>query len=259
MIANTLVVLATAALAAASPSRRSEKSSSCGVEAILPKNGDFPELPAPKGLRLKKIALGYGIQNYTCSGKDAEPTATGAVAALFDMTPFYPDPSDPHSLSLEEYHQLTAVVIDSAPLNFPLNAIDPVKGRNPQADPGADPKNPFKDVKSLPIPGFEGLELAHAGEHFFTDKGVPAFKLDEGLAIECAKLDASDAPVGSARGAHGEAAVAWLRLGPKEGSKVTKGLEMVYRVKTASGSPHSCKDGGENDTTFYAAEYWFFG
>ncbi|RAL66058.1 hypothetical protein DID88_005718 [Monilinia fructigena] len=43
------------------------------------------ELPAPTGT-LAYVALGRGIQNYTCSAVGAAPAAIGAVANLYDAT-----------------------------------------------------------------------------------------------------------------------------------------------------------------------------
>lgn len=264
MIAKSLLVLATAALAAATPidsGRRLHRRCS-GPKPVLPVNGDFPELPPPPpDARLKRIALGYGIQNYTCAGTDADPVATGALAGLFDMTPFYPNPEDPKSLDQATFDRLTAIVMESASKNIPLKLEDALPDRVPNSSPGADASSPFLPSFPLPIPGMDGFELKHTGQHFFTDAGVPMFKLDDGLTIQCAKLDASNAPKSAASGADGEGAVAWLRLGVKEGTegKGTNGLKFVYRVQTAAGSSHGCKEGGNSDSSFYTAAYWFYG
>lgn len=279
MIANSLLVLATAALAAATPinsGRRLHRRCN-GVKPVLPVNGDFrtlpltcptqihiltshtEELPAPEGVRLKKIALGYGIQNYTCAGTDADPVATGALAGLYDLTPFYPNPEDANSLDQETFDRLTAMVIESASENIPLNLIDSLPDRVPNSSPGADLSSPFLPAAALPIPGMDGFELPHVGEHFFDDAGVPTFKLEDGLSIKCAKLDGFNAPLSAAAGANGEAAVAWLRLGAKENTPGTEGLKFVYRVQTGAGSSHGCKEGGKSDSSFYTAAYWFFG
>lgn len=262
MIANSLLVLATAALAAATPinsGRRLHRRCN-GVKPVLPVNGDFQELPAPEaGVRLKKIALGYGIQNYTCAGTDADPVATGALAGLYDLTPFYPNPEDANSLDQETFDRLTAMVIESAAENIPLNLLDSLPDRVPNSSPGADLTSPFLPAAALPIPGMDGFELPHVGEHFFDNAGVPTFKLEDGLSIKCAKLDGFNAPLSAAAGANGEAAVAWLRLGAKENTPGTEGLKFVYRVQTGAGSSHGCKEGGKSDSSFYTAAYWFFG
>ncbi|KAK0387347.1 hypothetical protein NLU13_5660 [Sarocladium strictum] len=262
MIANTLLVLATAALAAATPINKPGGARCKGANPVLPVNGDFPELPAPPaGARLKRIALGYGIQNYTCAGADAAPVATGALAGLFDITPLYPNPEDPRSLDQATFDRLTAMVVESASTNIPLQLVSTLPDRVPNAAPGADASKPFLPAKDLPVPGLAGVKLKHTGEHFFTDAGVPMFKLDDGLSIQCAKLDGFNAPKSAAAGPHGEAAVAWLRLGVKEGTegKGTNGLKFVYRVETGGGSSHGCKDGGASDSSFYTAAYWFYG
>ncbi|KAI9640068.1 hypothetical protein NHQ30_011470 [Ciborinia camelliae] len=59
---------------------------SCATPS-LPVNGGAPAsaLPAPTGT-LAYVALGRGIQNYTCSAVGATPVALGAVASLYDAT-----------------------------------------------------------------------------------------------------------------------------------------------------------------------------
>lgn len=219
------------------------------------------ELPPPeKGLRLKGIALGYGIQNYTCADAGANATATGALAGLYDIMPFYPGQGDA-SLDQEAFDGLTAAVIEAAADNIPLNLVTDMPDRAPASVPGADATSPFNTpFAPLPIPG-QDIQLQPMGEHFFNSEGVPVFKLDSGLSIMCAKLDGFDAPLDAAAGPAGEGAVAWLRLGAKEGTEGngTEGIKFVYRVMTGAGSSHGCKDGGKSDSSYYTAEYWFYG
>lgn len=213
-------------------------------------------------MKLKRIALGYGIQNYTCSiDKDGKlgPAATGALAGLYDITNLYPG-QGPKSLDQATFDSLTRKVVETADLNIPLNLEDILENRVPDATAGASLSKPFKAKASLPVPGTK-LKLPYIGQHYFDSAGVPTFKLDGGLSIAAKKLDAYDAPKASAGGKNGEKAVAWLRLGPKEGTEgsSTKGVKMVYRVSTGAGSAHSCPEEGPSDSSFYTAAYWFYG
>ncbi|KAH8171411.1 malate dehydrogenase [Sarocladium implicatum] len=262
MIAKSLVVLAAAALAVATPIKEGRRlHKRCGSTPKLPVNGDHQELPAPEaGLRLKGIALGYGIQNYTCASADATPVATGALAGLYDIQPFYPDQGDA-SLDQATFDGLTAAVIEAAADNIPLNLLPDLPDRVPKSVPGADAVSPFNTpFAPLPVPGLD-IQLQPIGEHYFDSNGVPTFKLDSGLSIMCAKLDGFDAPDDSAAGPGGEGAVAWLRLGAKEGTEGngTEGIKFVYRVNTGAGSSHGCKEGGKSDSSYYTAAYWFYG
>ncbi|PHH86963.1 hypothetical protein CDD83_9480 [Cordyceps sp. RAO-2017] len=85
MLTTALLLLASAVLpSVAAPA------DSCEAEPTapsLPQTGTGHELPPPRpGLRLKHIALGFGIQNYTCARPGAEATSTGALAMLYDIT-----------------------------------------------------------------------------------------------------------------------------------------------------------------------------
>ncbi|KAK3685637.1 hypothetical protein B0T22DRAFT_224853 [Podospora appendiculata] len=185
-------------------------------------------LPAPgAGLTLKHVAIGRGTQNYTCdlSNATAIPVANGAVATLFNascIASTYPD---------------LANALPKVALQFNLTASESSQKLAPS-------------------------DLAISGKHFFTNLTTPFFNLDSSRSLKlgevpCAKLAATPAPADAAKGQQGEAAVAWLKLVAREGA--TGGLQEVYRVETAGGSPPAtCKGLQASFTVQYAAQYWFY-
>lgn len=161
-----------------------------------------PLPPVAAGLHLKHIAIGRGIQNYTCDTKNetAEPVATGAVATLFNascLASTQPDMFD---------------VLPKVALQFNLTE-------------GEDRLAP----SNLPVSGL----------HYFNASGVPFFNLNTpGLdmgVLPCAKNGSAPAPGTAAKGQKGEPAVAWLQLIATDGA--TGNLQAVYRLGTAGGSP----------------------
>ncbi|CAM1500592.1 Fc.00g097540.m01.CDS01 [Cosmosporella sp. VM-42] len=252
MRANFLLVLASATLALGTPLPRDAPGcSSPRAKPVLPVNGGAKELPAaPSGATLKYIALGFGIQNYTCASTGATPTGAGALAVLYDITNLYPG-SRPNSLSQDAWTKLSSKALDTH--DVPLNFDPSTDGRIASAAPGASATNPFPANAPLKLDGM--APLAFAGHHFFNEAGVPAFVLDGGRKVLLGKkLDAVDAPASADKGPDGTGAVAWLYLGDNGGSQ---GLKYVYRVLTSGGNPHGCSSAGK-DTTHYTATYWFF-
>ncbi|RYC78771.1 hypothetical protein BFJ63_vAg18356, partial [Fusarium oxysporum f. sp. narcissi] len=95
MLARFFFVLPSAAFALASPPGHKLCPSQSGMPTkptpVLPSNGGGSELPEPsEDVSLKHIALGFGIQNYTCADTAASPTPVGALAVLYDVTHLYP-------------------------------------------------------------------------------------------------------------------------------------------------------------------------
>jgi len=246
MLSKTLAVLASAALAIATPVARAhhEKGASCATGRpvpTLPVNGGEKELAGPGGLKLKSIALGFGIQNYTCSEAGAEPTATGALAVLYDITKFYPG-QGPKSLTIEQFDGLASSALTNLPVPLNLN----------------DPANILLGATSTPFPAdapltVDGVSLPFAGHHFFNGEGVPQFRLGK-IDFLGALADRIPAPEGADGGPDGTGAVAWLELDAREGSK---GSSLAYRVVTAGGNSHGCTAAGA-DSTAYATQYWFY-
>lgn len=190
----------------------------------VPLSNGTDSLPSPsRGLKVKAITLGRGTQNYTCPSNSSDPpTAVGAVADLFDLSPLLQ-----YLPSSEGVH-----VINELPkylINFHLATIE-----------------------HSPIPNL--------GHHYFDAAGVPTFDLGKKTGILKGKRDAGiAAPKKASKGPEGKGggAVDWLALCAVAGSK---GLQMGYRVETAGGkAPKSCKGQPEKIQVQYAAQYWFYG
>ncbi|KAK5992252.1 hypothetical protein PT974_05653 [Cladobotryum mycophilum] len=244
MLTKSLLVIASAALSFASPIGRKveEESIGCAVAPTvptLPSTGTGQDLaPPPAGLSLKHIALGFGIQNYTCGSIGATAAATGALAMLYDITDLYPGQSH-RSLSSAEFSALTAYTLHhhKIPLNFDSSSA----GRLNAKDFGASSSNPFTPDAPLILPGYQALPFL--GHHFFNSNGDPTFSLQHG-AINL--------------GLDGTGAVAWLGLGAKANAG-SFGASFVYRVVTAGGNSHGCASSTGQDSTGYTAQYWFYG
>ncbi|MCJ1270919.1 hypothetical protein MMC22_010816 [Lobaria immixta] len=181
-------------------------------------------LPSPsRGLKVKAITLGRGTQNYTCPSNSSDPpTAVGAVADLFDLSPLLQ--YLPNSEGVHVINELPKYLI-----NFHLATIE-----------------------RSPIPNL--------GHHYFDAAGVPTFDLGQKIGILKGKRDAGiAAPKKASKGPEGKGggAVDWLALCAVAGSKR---LQMGYRVETAGGkAPKSCKGQPEKIQVQYAAQYWFYG
>ncbi|KAF4502792.1 hypothetical protein FAGAP_948 [Fusarium agapanthi] len=247
MLISSLLIIATLALALASPSGRHSPSSSCEPRApvpVLPINGGPPELPAPpRNVTLKHIALGFGIQNYTCADAGVAPAAIGALAVLYDVTCLYPG---------QTHSSLTAKKWDSLPSDV-LNTGKVPLSRN--YDGGASLTNPFPTKKPLQVKGLRKT-IPYLGHHFFSAAGIPTFSLDKANQLLVAKkIDSVKAPASAPAGPEGTGAVDWLYLGDAGGSQ---GVSFVYRVLTAGGASHGCKANGI-DSASYTTLYWFYG
>lgn len=206
----------------------------------------------PNGTRPKHIALGIGIQNYTCAAVGSTAAANGALAMLYDITALYPG-QGPSSLSQEAFDSLTATALRSVtvPLNFDTASTDP---RVEPSSPGASLTNPFTADAPLQLDGLAPLPFL--GHHFFNSASVPTFVLDGGAVnFVGAKNDGITAPPTADAGPQGTGAVDWLYLTATAGAV---GASSVYRVDTAGGVSHGCASAAGKDSTTYAAAYWFF-
>ena len=207
---------------------------------------------------LKHVAVGRGTQNYTCDATNATavPQPTGAVAALFNascVAASYPDVL--HVLpGLALHFDLTDVLpggIDAA-----IAATDAASVSDSEAED--DDHDHDDDEGAGPSQRIGPTNLDVSGLHFFTDDGTPFFNLDTTRqtlgSIPCTKTEGTDAPTDAPRGLQDEGAVPWLRLQAVEGA--TGGLQEVYRVETAGGSPPaSCQGMPDAFQVQYAAEY----
>ncbi|KAM0322755.1 hypothetical protein ACHAQA_009346 [Verticillium albo-atrum] len=248
MLAKSILVLASLALAAAKPVRRQEGSSCALRVPTLPVNGGATELASPpEGSVLKHIALGHGIQNYTCvAGQPAK--ATGAVAVLYDATALYPRRS-PNSLpTVDHFNALTTTALWSTPL--PLNS-------DGTTEFGASATEPFQASAPLEIPGHS---IPFLGLHYFDGAGVPTFltgtsEADSDNVLKAFKVGDAPAPASADPGPVGTGAVPWLYLG---GNPESRGFSLVYRVITAGGKPKTCTD-DKPQSVPYATYYWLYG
>ncbi|KAG9239245.1 hypothetical protein BJ875DRAFT_220747 [Amylocarpus encephaloides] len=196
-------------------------------KATLPVASPTPLAGPAEGMTLKHVAIGRGIQNYTCSTTNATaaPKPIGAVATLYNascVAATYPDLLN---------------ILPKLALEFSIT-----------------PENQELGPSNLVV----------SGHHYFTNNTSPFFDLNtSGLELgvaPCQKNSSVPAPAGAVVGQNnqGLGAVAWLKLTTRSGA--TGGLQEVYRVNTAGGSPPKICEG--MPATFeiqYSAEYWFFG
>ncbi|RBR18954.1 uncharacterized protein FIESC28_05776 [Fusarium coffeatum] len=247
MLVAHLLALASYVLASTSKvqdyGRRSEFQVGDAIP-VLPANGGSSELPSPpQGVILKHIALGFGVQNYSCADVNAIPSAAGALAVLYDVTWLYPD-QEGSPLTHEEWTSLPPHILDTG--KAPLNR---------DSSGNICLTHPFPKKGSLKVEGFR-KRLPYLGQHFFNAAGVPTFDLDTYSRLLIArKVYGIEAPASSSAGPDGTGAVDWLYLEDAGGSI---GVSIVYRVLTAGGVSHGCGAKG-SDSTSYAALYWFYG
>ncbi|KAM0432339.1 hypothetical protein ACHAPT_004881 [Fusarium lateritium] len=245
MLVNSLFFLASAALALANPVRY-RPGSSCTTSRptpVLPQTGAEELQSPPQGATLKHIALGFGIQNYTCKGDGSDATSAGALAMLYDVTHLYPGQSR-GSLSEEKWASLTATALDGHQIPLNLNSY----GK------GASPTDPFPQDAPLELDGYN--KIPFIGHHYFNADGVPTFDLTKDKQLLLArKVAGVKAPSSASAGPDGTGAVDWLFLGDAGGSY---GVTSVFRVFTAGGNAHGC-EGTDGDSTSYTAMYWFYG
>lgn len=217
------------------------------------------ELPAPPAnLVLKKIAIGHGIQNYSCTADLTKPAdAKGALAVLYDVTSLYP--GNPKGLSQAAFEALTTTVLWTQPI--PLNLV------NPQAaKPGvvlaskeyAATSKPFKAPADIKVGNTPPLKFL--GRHYFDGSGTPTFDLSEAkLRAGVGKTGEANVPANADKGPLKTGAVKWLQLSDT-GLGLSKGVTVVYRVITAGGVAESCTTtNGGTGSVPYTAFYWFYG
>ncbi|KAK4188070.1 hypothetical protein QBC35DRAFT_515061 [Podospora australis] len=214
----------------------------------IPKTGGATELPVPAAnLVLKKIALGHGIQNYTCANTSATGVSQGAVAVLYDVTSFYPGTAK-SGIVQKIWDEAPGLVLKlkSLPLNIKTGSKY-----------GADPAKPFPKPEDLKVAGFPVAKFL--GHHYFDAAGTPMFDLNAvGLQASVTKLLGVDAPAKADKGPLNTGAVAWLQLGDS-GKGLSKGLSQVYRVITAGGAAQSCAVAGAGvHSVPYTTYYWFY-
>lgn len=193
------------------------------LEADCEPTETTPTIPAVSGmpttnLTLQYVAIGRGIQNYTCSAVGATPVSDGAVATLFDAT------------ALARFNEAALHAIPAKIVYLPL------------------PKS------SLSMTGGIYPILGH---HYFDAKLTPTFDLTSVKKILYgAKTADIKAPTTADVGPAGTGAVDWLQL-QKKVNYTSVDMAMVYRVETAGGQPTNCTSTAIMSVQ-YAAEYWFY-
>ncbi|KAI1178594.1 hypothetical protein F4777DRAFT_78030 [Nemania sp. FL0916] len=207
-----------------------------GVTYTLPSTGGPTQLPAPNAT-LQHIAVGHGVQNYTCSAAGSAATSVGALAVLYDITALYPG-SGPAAVDATTWAGLTGTVLRTTSMPIDATAADP-----------------FPAPASITVSGI-AQPLPFVGHHFFDLSGTPTFDLSTSSQLfKGQKLVNIPAPASADKGLNGEGAVDWLYLGNKGGSV---GVSKVYRVLTAGGAGAVCGAAGETQSVPYTAMYWVY-
>ncbi|KAH6674196.1 hypothetical protein B0J14DRAFT_562329 [Halenospora varia] len=213
-ITTKVVAVSTTSSAVVTPS------ATATATPTIPASGASPDLTNPD-LTLQFVAIGRGIQNYTCTGAGSNSTALGAVATLFDAT-------DIAYANEAMLHTLPPMIV-----NLPTESAGSIQ-----------------TAAKL-------INLDILGHHFFTADGTATFELTEDAKIlYAAKVMGVKAPADASKGPAGTGAVDWLQLKAKA-TYPSVGLGEVYRVETAGGVATPCQAAGVISVP-YAAEYWFY-
>lgn len=226
------------------------------------------DLTAPDtNLTLKYLAVGHGIQNYTCASTTATAVNIGALAVLYDATALY---------SSSSYANLSSTVLwDQA---IPLNLANPsaagpvstTSGKTAanfsETDYQADAANPFPSTPASLALVAQQVSAPFLGHHYFDANSSPTFDLSgstDKLYFSGAKIGDVKAPTTADTGILATGAVDWLELGDN-GRGLSVGVSNVYRVVTAGGVAEACSVSGVNPSgqvfsVPYVAQYWFYG
>jgi hypothetical protein len=130
------------------------------------------DLPSTN-LTLAYVAIGRGVQNYTCAAPSATPVAVGAIATLYDAT------------SLARYSEESLHTLPPKLVYLPV----------PEA-------SFFTSAGIFPI----------LGHHYFDAAGTPTFDLTAvGKIFYGAKTGDIKAPASADKGPAGTGAVDWLQ------------------------------------------------
>ncbi|QKX53040.1 uncharacterized protein TRUGW13939_00111 [Talaromyces rugulosus] len=214
----------TLALVSSSTELSQLKVTGCSLKDISPPlNETSVSLSGPEtNGTLAYVALGRGTQNYTCADNSSSsvPTATGAVATMFDA-----------SCLAGDVDLLADLTMAIAKLPHDATVLAGLS------------------LKQLTASS-ESLVLA---EHFFSDSTTPKFDFrpfDHSQWVQTKKLESVDAPSTAMPGS-----VKWLKLGYKDGV----GIHQVYRTLTAGGNaPATCEGQQPDIEVQYAAAYYFY-
>ncbi|KAK7044391.1 hypothetical protein R3P38DRAFT_162617 [Favolaschia claudopus] len=176
----------------------------------------------------KFVALGVGVQNYTCDAATSKYTSVGAVASLFDISCLVKTPA---FANIQTVAQMAWSVL---PPKVSATTIGEKLG--------APALLGFHYFIPNPITG-TGL----SPKWDFTSTGK--FKGDASAFIVAAKAANIAAPQDSAKN------VDWLMLNNVQGSLATQ----VFRVDTVNGQPPtSCTPGSANISVKYTSKYFLY-
>ncbi|KAI5776466.1 hypothetical protein EDC01DRAFT_462622 [Geopyxis carbonaria] len=184
--------------------------------------------PSPSTLKLARIVIGAGTQNYTCAtpySSSATPVANGAKASLYDFTCLAA--ALPPKLFDQYFHLLPRYFYDG-------NAASVSR-----------------------LPSFLSAAGKVMGHHIFApDASTPVFTIEQQGVFTGKKIADTPAPPEALQGEYG--AVPWLELGRKSEAGSDR-WERVYRVETQGGkAPPSCEGREATFEVEYATEYWFY-
>ncbi|EXJ90076.1 hypothetical protein A1O3_03145 [Capronia epimyces CBS 606.96] len=183
-------------------------------------------LPTPDGLSLVHVAVGRGVQNYTCANATATPAAVGAVAKFYNA-----------SCVAADYPDLLGL-IPTVALSYRVPSA---------ADAPLEPS-----------------DLSLSSHHFFSNTSTPVFAFDVSTGPQLGRVSAekvkdSAAPSNAPAGVNGQGngAVPWLYLTSRPDT--VGNIKAVYRLSTAGGSPPaSCANQASAFSVDYSAIYWFW-
>jgi len=222
MFSKLSATLLLATLASATPLFKITGCNMPNAKPNLPTNQTALAVPAAE--TVENIALGVGVQNYTCSSAGTF-TSVGAVAELLDISCF---------VGTQEFGQLTTLAFDifNATKSITVNDV----------------------IKAL------GSSFGVLGQHYFvtnpfTGTGVsPTFdfraasrKGDPNAFVIANKTGDIPAPSGSQD-------VDWLELTGAIGDLA----KHVFRIDTKAGQPPASCSPGAAISVKYTAQYWFY-
>ncbi|PYI08480.1 hypothetical protein BO78DRAFT_428105 [Aspergillus sclerotiicarbonarius CBS 121057] len=170
--------------------------SCCLNHTILNLEYNQTALPSPSpNLTVQYVALGRGIQNYTCTNDTANPTSIGAMATLFDASCIV-------SADQKLFHRLPNIL-----QSVPVETLDF-----------------FASFASL-----AGPDSAILGEHYFTASAQPFFD----LRLSGNEDWAAAKKVASVASPMASMDVPWLKLASVDGVGI-KEVYRVYTAGGAS-------------------------
>ncbi|TDL23783.1 hypothetical protein BD410DRAFT_150392 [Rickenella mellea] len=224
---HLLLIAAATLLLSFSEAAPTSQRTRCDVSKVpvpLPSNQDQLQIAA--GTVAQYIALGVGVQNYTC-GSAGSYTSSGAVAELFDISCFaVKDTSTFETMTDDSYQMFNRTNVSATKLITMMAASESVLGQhvfvtNPVTGTGISPQFDFRSASR---------------------------KDDPNAYVIASKVGNIAAPTGKQD-------VDWLSLMNARGSLSTQ----ILRLNTRGGQPPSHCQEGSTISVKYTAQYWFYG